>query len=500
MLADSFPGMATLLVNYEIGQYGGYRRINGFAPYDADYAEVTGAGKVLGVFIFNNKLYASRKHSGDGNYSTYVYTAGVGWGSTLNPSDTRSATGVTRLRHVIHTYTGTKTIIFVDGVNYPASYNGSSWVLLNGSSSINAAKYVAAFASHTFYAGMSGAINTVAFADPNTSGTFSSGYGVINVGFEVKGIRAFRDGLYVFGEENIKKITGTSSSNFALSDITQALGLVAHDSLVELGGDLVFLSQDGFRTISGTDKIGDVKLDAVSDNIKSELIDLGENYSLSDFIVVPYRTKTQLRAFLFDSATAVADSFGYVGGVRSTPDSTRAWEWGRLLGIQANCVTSGRIDGKEYVLHGDNGGNVMRQEYGSDFNGADILSLYVTPYLDFGTTENDKDMRHLHVFFRPEGAVTFNIGTSLDWGDENVTQPVDTSSVVSTIPVIYDDPNITWDGTSITWDGASRPSRKVPIFGNSASVRFIFQNASTCKPFSIQGFVVLYSTYGTMIS
>ena len=109
-------------------------------------------------------------------------------------------------------------------------------------------------------------------------------------------------------------------------------------------------------------------------------------------------------------------------------------------------------------------------------------------------------MRHLHVFFRPEGAVTFNIGTSLDWGDENVTQPVDTSSVVSTIPVIYDDPNITWDGTSITWDGASRPSRKVPIFGNSASVRFIFQNASTCKPFSIQGFVVLYSTYGTMIS
>jgi hypothetical protein len=51
-LSDNRPGSATRLVNYEPSLFGGYRRIEGYGLYDADYGEVGGSsaeGKVLGT-------------------------------------------------------------------------------------------------------------------------------------------------------------------------------------------------------------------------------------------------------------------------------------------------------------------------------------------------------------------------------------------------------------------------------------------------------------------
>jgi len=42
---------------------------------------------------------------------------------------------------------------------------------------------------------------------------------------------------------------------------------MARDSVVEIGGDLVFLAPDGFRPVSGTNKIGDIQLEVLSKSI-----------------------------------------------------------------------------------------------------------------------------------------------------------------------------------------------------------------------------------------
>jgi hypothetical protein len=49
---------------------------------------------------------------------------------------------------------------------------------------------------------------------------------------------------------------------------------MATDSVIEIGGDLLFLSQDGLRPVSGTDKIGDVNLETVSKDIQSIFTDI----------------------------------------------------------------------------------------------------------------------------------------------------------------------------------------------------------------------------------
>jgi len=50
--------------------------------------------------------------------------------------------------------------------------------------------------------------------------------------------------------------------------------VLASDSVIEIGGDLLFLSQDGLRPVTGTDKIGDVNLETVSKDIQSVFTDI----------------------------------------------------------------------------------------------------------------------------------------------------------------------------------------------------------------------------------
>ena len=56
-----------------------------------------------------------------------------------------------------------------------------------------------------------------------------------------------------------------------LESVTSNLGCLSTDSVIELGGDLLFLAPDGIRPIGGTNKIGDVNLETLSKNIQSTI-------------------------------------------------------------------------------------------------------------------------------------------------------------------------------------------------------------------------------------
>ena len=48
-LAATNPGSAIRMLNMEISQFGGYRRVNGFVPFDSNHPSLPGKGPVLGV-------------------------------------------------------------------------------------------------------------------------------------------------------------------------------------------------------------------------------------------------------------------------------------------------------------------------------------------------------------------------------------------------------------------------------------------------------------------
>jgi hypothetical protein len=138
-LSEQAPGYATMLVNFESSLTGGYRRINGFTPFDSSAAEVTSVGDpaegpVLGVFGFDNtdtssfEVYACRKLQSGNTYGFYRNTGGA-W-TKVNTGTTQSSVGVSIVRAEVFNFGAGNVIIFVDGINPALAFNGTTWYQL----------------------------------------------------------------------------------------------------------------------------------------------------------------------------------------------------------------------------------------------------------------------------------------------------------------------------------------------------------------------------------
>ena len=532
-LSDNSPGAATRMLNYEPSLFGGYRRIEGYDDYDPTYGEVTvagsttGQGKVLGIAIFKNDvtsgttIIAIRQDAGATNYSFYYYTANVGWRKyTLDHSVTRPMTAngltVNRIRHAQFNFGTGNTICFVDGVNPAIVFNGTKWKEIKsshsggyhatnntagGAQALNAPALVDVFENHLFLSGHEATRAAIAHSAPNDAYTWTSaaGAGQIASGFDVVQIKPFRDNLFVFGNKNIKKVTVNASNAFALENVTSNIGCVARDSVLEIGGDLMFLSPDGFRPVAGTSRVGDIELETLSKPIQSTLVDLIKNEDMDALTGVVIRSKSQVRYFVTSTngsnVVAATDAIGIIGGLTESQGQIE-WEFGQLLGIRASCATSDYVGTEEFILHGDHDGKVYRQENGTSFNGSNIISVYATPYLDFGETEQRKVIRKLNTFIRAEGPFEMNLAIDYDWGDYNTAVPSTYTQTSAGAPTIYAGRNISYNGTNVVYGGASKPLMTSDIQGSGFAVRATFVTDGQSEPFSIQGLVFEFSAAG----
>ena len=533
-LSDNAAGAATRLVNYEPSLYGGYRRIEGYEAFSSSYPEVddvdspgSAEGKVLGVAIFKDdvtnstKIIAARKDVGATTYSFYHYTPLIGWRKyTLDHGVTRNTTDgvrtVGRLRHVTFNFGTGNKICFVDGVNPAIVFDGSHWEQLTSSGAgtnpsdaghtsqtgggdqcLNAPSLVDVFENHLFLSGDRTAQAAVAHSAPRDPYDFTvaNGAGQIAVGFDVIQIKPFRDNLFVFGNNGIKKVIADLTSGFVLAQVTANVGCVAADSVLEIGGDLIFLAPDGFRPVAGTSRIGDVELETISKSIQATLVDVIRNRDLSTLTGVVIRSKSQVRYFVGDDSVDVPSSFGMIGGLTDNQGGI-SWEFGELVGIRASCTASEYIGTEEFVLHGDYDGKIYRQEQGTSFNGQDIVAIYSTPYLDFGETEERKYIRKINTFVRAEGPMEMNLSLAFDWGDYNTARPSTYTQASQGGPTVYGGRSITYGSPNVLYGGSSKPVMTSDVQGSGFSVRATYVTVGQTEPFSIQGIVFEHSVAG----
>ena len=531
-LSDNKPGSATRLINYEPGLFGGYRRIEGFSKYDASYGEVTvagsttAAGPVLGVAIFKNDVTGSstiiaiRKNSGDANYCFYYYTAGIGWRKyTLTHSVTRPMTlnslTVTKIRHAQFNFGGGNAICFVDGVNPAIVFNGTNWKEIKsshnggyhadnntagGALALNAPAVVDVFENHLFLSGHEGTRAAIAHSAPKDAylWTSAAAAGQIAAGFDVVQVKPFRDNLFVFGTKAIKKIA-VSGTDFVLDDVTSNVGCIARDSVQEIAGDLLFLSPSGLLPVAATDRLGDFNIASVSRPIQSTLLDIIQNEDLTSLDGVVMRSKSQVRYFVTptdgDGILSAPESPGIIGGL-SDSSGTVAWEFGETLGIRTSCTTSDYVGTAEVVLFGDHDGLVYQMESGDSFDGADIISVYATPFLDFGETEQRKIMRKINTFIRAEGPFEMNLALEYDWGDQATAVPSNYTQSSAGAPVTYRGRDVNYDGANISYGGPGKPVMVSDVQGSGFSIRATFVTIGQTNPHSIQGLVFEFTPAG----
>lgn len=529
-LSDNASGAATRLINYEPSLFGGYRRINGYK--ELGYAgsgglgevgtSATSEGPVLGLAIYQNSQYnnpfyiAARADLGGSTYSFYKYVPLVGWqaistGTTRNMS--AGLRSVNRLRHVQFNYGGGDAICFVDGVNPAIVFDGNTWYEIlttntggtaspGGPMALGAPSLVDFFKNTLFLAGDRGSKPTVSYSAPITT-TDPHGYldfgavlaGQLSAGFPVVQIKPFRDNLFIFGSNAINKATADAESGFVTDPVTANVGCVAADSVLEIGGDLMFLAPDGFRPVAGTSRIGDVEIESVSRSIQGALVDIISNYDLDTLCGVVIRSKSQIRYFVGADTTEKADAYGLIGGLTEAGGSID-WNFGELMGIRAHVATSDYVGSNEVILHGDFDGKVYQQEQGNNFSGDDILSVYATPYLDFGDTDIRKLMRQVNTFVRAEGPFELSLSLRFDWGDYNNPSPSSYTQDSRGGPVEYAGRNIDYAGANVLYGGNSKPIMSTNIQGSGFSVRAEFVSIGQFDPYSIQGLVFEYSVSG----
>ena len=539
------PGQALELLNFEPDIKGGYRRINGFRKQVNHIVPQTSVSseKILMVAFFNNNILAARGEKIFSSASTelslkILQATGMTGSGTITVDSTTgfSSSGTLQINSEIFTYTGKTTttftgvtratsstsaaahavddavseswterdtgrtsaskytferfnfdgnekIIVTDGANDPTVFNTSFTATDVTESSVEGAKYITAFKSHMFYAGMSSTPQELVFSQPFDEDAFNSGSGAgsIKVDDTIVGLKAFRGDLFIFCENRIFKLSGSALSDFAITPVTRNIGCVTGDTIQEFAGDLIFLGPDGLRTVAGTAKIGDVELGTISANVQS-IFDANLNDSaLFESIVIP--DKTQYRIFFSKDGTGEDNTKGVICVMKG-----QNFEFAELKGIKPSSSDTFVEAGNVLVLHGGYDGYIYRQEKGNDFDGTKVSGRYRSPDLTFGDPGIRKHMQRVILNYEPEAAINADMFVRYDYEDRNSARPAAYTLDSEDVVAIY--------GTSAygtpTYGGASQPLVRQPVEGSGFAVALRVNDNATTAPYSLKGFGLEY--------
>ena len=412
----------------------------------------------------------------------------IGW-TAVTTAGSPTMTGVDVVRFERYNWTE-EILLLTDGVNPAAKYNGTTYTQITHANAPTDPKFASAFANHLWLAGDPAEPFNIYFSAPNADTDFdpANGAGVINIGFTVTQLKSFRNQLYVFGQNQIKRIIGDNYSNFTVENVTNDLGCVAPDTVVEFGGDIIFLGPDGIRPISGTSRIGDVELETVSREIQKTFENYTANEDVTKLKALVIRRKSQFRLF-FEANT----SLSLLAAIRKGPTAQSTFEYSQLVGVEATAVASGYIGQFEFVLHGDSTGKVYKQEEGDSFAGSEIFSVYQTPYYFMGDPEVRKVFYKVKTFLKTEGEALINVGIDFNFGDSEINTPENFSLTTAGAASAFDAASTIYDTTDI-YDGNPSPTRSTNISGSGDSISVSYVTNSTSPSHTIQAVSILYGT------
>jgi len=336
-----------------------------------------------------------------------------------------TSTNTNKVRYASFNFTQEDKTIFVDGKSFPMVYNASGNTTVNlssaNSSDVQGAEIAAVFKNHAFYSKGS----KIFFTAPNTVDDFATGNGAgtINVGFNITGMIGFREQLIIFTTDTIKKLVGTTSSDFKLEPITDRIGCINPDSIQEFGGDVAYLSPDGVRLLSATDRIGDFALDIASDPIYK---DANEFISQTDtFCSVLVRGKSQYRLFAYVPTVQAASATGLIA-TKFIAQGGSGIAWSTTKGLKVNVADSTYSGAQETIMFGNDDGFCYVMDSGNSFDGSSIEAIYESPFMPITDPQLRKTMYKLTLYAQPTGTMNISLSLKLDFdsaNDPGVVQP-----------------------------------------------------------------------------
>jgi|TARA_R110000824_G_scaffold233160_3_gene421311 hypothetical protein len=507
------PGLATELLNFEVDPDGGYRRINGFTQFGGgSTAKPNSANTILGLFVYGDGLIVCSGtgifFSQDGTSWLTLNKASVAGGGDDHTAFTgRSVDARTSQQQCTFAlFEGTSDygeVLICDGANKPFFFKMTGTGILSSRtffageitvSGTTAPKVGVMHENHFVVGGASTAKNTIYYSSSIDPDSFSgSGAGSIALTDAVVGLASFRSDLIIFCQNSIFKLSNISDSdNIAIIPITRNVGCIAGQSIQEIGGDLLFLSPDGIRTIAGTARIGDVELSSVSRQIQKITSVIASNVNSLIISSGILRSKSQYRLFYTNVSQSSAVSKGIIGTL--TPNG---FEWSETKGIQANGFASGLDkDGVEQLYHGDNVGFIYNHDTGNVFNPAgsasNVEAVYYTPDLDFGDLGTRKTIKYIKVSVTPEGTVQPELDVKYDFESADTPQPTTYTLDRIPLPALFGSAEF----ADAEFGAAENPLIRQAVEGTGNTCALRIKSDDQLSPYSINGFYIDYMPSG----
>ena len=504
------PGVATKLRNFEVSDEGTYRRINGFTlfgdtlPNSSEDIEgllvyADGVIAVAGNDIFFSQDGESAwlqlnkdsvSGSGD-NYSTFTGRSELSL-TSVDQCEFAIFEGASDFGEVIITDNSgnNKPFLFkMTGTDTDVTNRTffASQITISGSTK---AKFCTIHDQHLVVAGDPTTPNTIYYSGTNDIDSFSStGSGSITLEDKVVGLKSFRNELFIFCQNSIFKLQNINDSNsVAVVPVTKNVGCLDGKTIQEIAGDLIFLAPDGFRTVAGTSRIGDVELGTISQAIQPIINDIATNADTLQFSSVVLRNKSQYRMFYSTTSTSQFTAKGVIGTLRSN-----GFEWSETLGIVAPAITSGfTSSGVEKIYHGDRDGKIYNHNTGNSFNGTNVEAEYQSPDYDYGDLGTLKTLDYVKIAFTPEGACQPSLRVRYDYDSLTSAQPADIVLDAIPEPAIF--------GTAVfgtqKLGATEQPLVRQVLTGSGHSNFFKVFSNDTNAPYSINGLYVNYRPSG----
>ena len=476
------PGEALELTNFEPDIEGGYKKILGTIKYNDNIVPQVSAATERVVFsaVFNDVVLAGRGGS--------IHRAGTtgSWTSLI----TGLGTPTVNYEFRKFNFDGTDKIVICSATSTPRVVNTSYTVTnVNATGSANF-QFVEIFKNHIFFSGDSSNAQSVKFMAPFSTNDFTTGNGggEIKVDSPVVGLKIFRDALFIFCKDEIFKLVGSSSADFALQPVTRKIGCIDGRSIQEFAGDVIFLGPDGLRTIAGTDKIGDVELGTISKQVQEET-DSITTHNINSLVI---RNKSQYRIFYPTSVDQNENSSeGLIAVIKNNPNTGQlGFEYSKTQGIKVSSCDSDFVSGTETIVSGGYDGYVYQQESGNVFTRAastgTINAFFRTPDVTMGDPGIRKNMQRVIWNYENEGNVDTNFKVRYDFDSSDIPQPAAYTLETGAGIAVYGLSSSTYATAVYGSSGANLIRQSVEGSGFTVALRV--EDFSTNPPISFKGY------------
>ena len=388
-------------INGAFGKRPGFTRINSTA--------LTGTPDCTGAFFF--KLTDGTRYLvslwSDDKVRKMDYLAGTGPDGTWDDITGSLSFAIGQDDHSSFTIAENQLII-EDGLGTTAAYlwtGAGNATTLTADADLPNSSFAVYHRRHLFLAGNSTQLSRLYFSALGditnyTSTDFiniedNSGDGII------RGMATGLDGLYIWKDSAIWRLTGTSRDDFQLERMVQGIGTLHHQSIAVINSPkdnqqyFFFMTQNGDVAVYD----GGITVEIISRKISQSLPKSTQFSRLDEFVGTAYEFTYMVS--LSNSGSATHDRIYQYDLLHSA--------WTRLVGMNGNAIGTFENDsGKTLFMFGDYDGRVNQWDIDdtsttSDPSSTAIDAFWESGWISFAEDGVLKDVRKVRVFANQEG-------------------------------------------------------------------------------------------------